>query len=500
MQPWALSRVTNQARMLTLIMLVASLLRFYGLENQSLWNDELSSWNRSNYNSIADVIRRGVLPDVHPPGYQVLLYFVEQFAGDSEAVLRLPSAFSGILTVYATFCLGRRLYSNKEGLIAAALAAVLWTPIYYSQEARPYSLLLLSSVVTTYLWLGIVKRLAREESPFPFETVGYVIASAVAAYLHYYGLFLVVLQGTGALLFLGRQRRSFLPLGFIYTLIGLAYLPWLPALWQDLTQDSTWITLPQENAFVAYLEFLFNQSRELLLLVVTLYATLLFRNLHALKRRCDRAEAFKRMLLSPTMFLVLWLSVPFLLVYIKSVISVPVLTNRNLIISLPAAYLLLARAITRLPLPAPGQSFVSLALLFTFLTNLLFTMHYYTAPHKAQFREAVQQIIVRDPSYQRSVIIGYAWNKAYLNYYFENLGSNRRVDILAGKASDIAAVSETIRRYEPQYVWYIRAHRKPEPKFVDFLNENLTLVAHDEFVKADVWLFEYKPAKGRAGS
>jgi hypothetical protein len=51
---------------LILILGLACLLRFYGLSNQSLWNDELSSWARSNYSDFTSVIKNGVMTDVHP--------------------------------------------------------------------------------------------------------------------------------------------------------------------------------------------------------------------------------------------------------------------------------------------------------------------------------------------------------------------------------------------------------------------------------------------------
>jgi len=47
---------------LLLILSFGSFLRFYGLSNQSLWNDELSSWSRSNYENLTEVIKKGCYP------------------------------------------------------------------------------------------------------------------------------------------------------------------------------------------------------------------------------------------------------------------------------------------------------------------------------------------------------------------------------------------------------------------------------------------------------
>ena len=61
---------------------------------------------------------KGIRPDVHPPGYLTLLYLATNVLGDSEAMLRLPSALAGTLWIPAMFLLGRRLFGPEEGLIA----------------------------------------------------------------------------------------------------------------------------------------------------------------------------------------------------------------------------------------------------------------------------------------------------------------------------------------------------------------------------------------------
>src|SRR5215210_1747579 len=128
---------------LAAVMLLASVLRFYGLEIQSLRFDELETWRYAIKSPPGILEATGVSgSDPHPPGYYLFIHYWMQLAGDAEWALRLPSAVAGVLSVLVTFLLGRRLYSAREGLIAALLMTVLWAPIYYSQEARAYSLYL----------------------------------------------------------------------------------------------------------------------------------------------------------------------------------------------------------------------------------------------------------------------------------------------------------------------------------------------------------------------
>lgn len=131
------------------ILILGSIFRFYGLENQSLWTDELASWKISGHAKVADMYTEIIDEDTHPPGYYLFLHYLMKYVGDSELVLRLPSAIGGLLAIIAIYLLGLRVYSYKEGLIAAALVAVLNFPIYYSQEARAYSFLILFTILST---------------------------------------------------------------------------------------------------------------------------------------------------------------------------------------------------------------------------------------------------------------------------------------------------------------------------------------------------------------
>lgn len=483
----------NALVLLILILILGSLLRFYGLNNQSLWNDELSSWVRSSYDNLSTVINKGVRPDDHPPGYDIFLYFVEKHIGDSEVILRFPSALTGVLSIFVIFLIGLRLYSYREGLIASALMAVLWCPIYYSQEARPYSMLLLFTLLATYFWIPVLKSLSKKVRLSYPTTFGYIITAIISCYLHYFGLYLIALQGLFAILFFIRRRQALVYILLIYFPILLAYLPWLPTMWEHLNKGPTWIKPPGTItfAFVRYLHFLFNKSKTLLLFVLMLYSFLFVRSLYNILK-FKEYKNIRTALLSPGLLLVIWLIVPFVGVYIKSILSTPVLTRRNLIISLPAAYLLLSRSITQLPLHSKNKAIITLVIVGLFLFHLIFHMDYYSKPHKEQFREAVGFIVEHDRLYKNSLIIGYAWNRDYFNYYFERKGSDRRVNVLGGQEKDISNVAEVISTENPQYVWYVRAHRGPDVAFIDFLNRNLIFIDHKKFIDADVWLFENK--------
>src|SRR5437868_13233477 len=110
--------------------------RLLHLGAKSLWLDEILSV------SIARLDAPGFRNIVFSWEANMALYYALLRAwvhvGDSEVILRLPSALASIATVPLVYLIGRRLFSQSVGLIAALLLAVNLFAIRYAQEARSY--------------------------------------------------------------------------------------------------------------------------------------------------------------------------------------------------------------------------------------------------------------------------------------------------------------------------------------------------------------------------
>ncbi len=369
--------------LLSAITLLGAGLRLYRLSYQSFWEDELYSWWASSFTGPAMVIRVGVLPDIHPPGYQLLMYLVQRLGAEGELGLRLPSAVAGILAIPLLYWLGYKLYGPMEGLIAAALLAVLHFPIYYSQEARSYALVLLFVLLTAVLSLDLFSAKPQHLTPYLLLPAAIVLAS-----LHYYGLLFVILLGGTAVFLTIRYRRDKMRLVLrLFGLVGAAYLLWLPGIITQLqiSNRGLWITPPGNivETFLALFYQFFNQRWLPAYLMLGLI-------LVAVISRLKKRKTYKN-LPNATLFLLLWLVIPFGMTYLFSVLVTPIFTYRNLIIILPAALLLAARGLTQIP-PKWGQIGAA-----SLLTGVLLWQvvggDYYTAPHKTQFREAAAIIV-----------------------------------------------------------------------------------------------------------
>jgi len=139
-------------KLLFWILLLGFILRLISL-NQSLWLDEATSALVVRNFNFGEIVTKFSPGDFHPPFYYLLLRAWGMVFGSSEIALRMPSVIFGLLTIYIVFLIGKELFNKKVGMIASVLLATSGLHIYYSQEARMYSLVTLLISYLVYLFL-----------------------------------------------------------------------------------------------------------------------------------------------------------------------------------------------------------------------------------------------------------------------------------------------------------------------------------------------------------
>jgi len=193
------------------IVVLAALLRFEGLGRDSLWYDETGSLEYA----------RG--PISHPRHwnngmalYHVMLHGWIRLAGESEAALRFPSALFGIAAVALLIVLVRRINGWPTALVAGLILALAWRHVYYSQEARAYSLFIMLAVLATLLLVRLLER------PGTGRLIVYGIALVALAYSHYQWIFVVAFHNAAVL---ASRRRVGWGWLVLHGVVVLAYVP-----------------------------------------------------------------------------------------------------------------------------------------------------------------------------------------------------------------------------------------------------------------------------------
>lgn len=122
---------------LCLVLTIAFGLRIYRLDAQSLWFDEGFALHQASQ-SLEEIVER------NPVGWLPLHTFtLHAWAGlvsHTPFAARALSVFFGVLVVALLHLPGRTLATPETGVIAALTGTFSPFLVYYSQEARVYSL------------------------------------------------------------------------------------------------------------------------------------------------------------------------------------------------------------------------------------------------------------------------------------------------------------------------------------------------------------------------
>lgn len=447
---------------MALLILCAFAVRLYRLDAQSLWYDE---------GVTVEVARRGLADltrwtagDIQPPLYYYVVAGWGRLAGWSEWSVRFPSVFFGTLLVpllaAITIALTRR---RVAGLLAAALAAFHPLLLYYSQEARMYTMLTALGVLLGYLIIHGESAIRRRALYWGV----YVLVATAAAYTHYFAFFLLVALAVAYLadqLFLLRRSGTApanadadLPstlmrrpiAGFLLANLAvlLLYLPWFTALVTRLAEDASYwqgeLKLVEALRHVAISftsgETVLEQEATRLLIP---YAVLTALSLVALMLR--RAVQPRTIL-----YALMWLSVPVLAVLLLAS-NVPKFNPRYVMIALPGLLLIWSAGLTALfrlrawdwasILASPFRSLpslLSLLMLALLLTGFGYAdRNWFVNPAftKSEWRQLSQYIRSRIQTQpgaaDQSLIVlvsGHAW--PIWNYYAPDLPPLRLPDL-----------------------------------------------------------------------
>ena len=214
---------------LAAITLLGAALRFPTLGIQSYWHDEVfTAWLASKpFREMLDGVRA---TESSPPGYYVVAWLWAKVFGTSELGLRSLSALAGTLTIPTAYATAATLVSRRVGLLTAALAGTSPILVWYSQEARTYSLMVLASAVSLFFLARALRRLTAT------SLIGWTVFSIAAIAFHYFAAFAVIAEA-GALLVLRGPKRAVL--GAVAAVAAGGGLL-LPLMWQQ-SDRAPWI-------------------------------------------------------------------------------------------------------------------------------------------------------------------------------------------------------------------------------------------------------------------
>ena len=120
-------------------------LRLWGLTRQSIWVDEQFTLKFAGLER--PLTAEGLLVNLQGPLHAALLHLWCGLFGWGDFAVRLPQALISAASVPLLFAAARPVFGDRRALAASALLAVNPFHIWYAQEVRNYSLVMLFAIL-----------------------------------------------------------------------------------------------------------------------------------------------------------------------------------------------------------------------------------------------------------------------------------------------------------------------------------------------------------------
>ncbi len=173
---------TARGRLLLFAILALGLvLRLVGL-GTSFWIDEVDTLLHCVRLPLAEIVTTYASENQHPL-YSLLARLSVLAFGESEWSVRLPAVVMGVASLAAVARLGRLILDETSGLLAALLLAVSPHHVWFSQNARGYTGLLLFALLATAEFFELLWR------PRRAGHLRYALFFGLALYTHLTALF-----------------------------------------------------------------------------------------------------------------------------------------------------------------------------------------------------------------------------------------------------------------------------------------------------------------------
>ncbi len=410
------------------ILIIGLLLRINFLNQHDIWFDEAFSFFVAK-SSLHDLLT-ATAADNNPPFYYLLLHSWMDIFGTGMISLRAPSLIFGVLSIAIFFKLTDKLFNSKIAIFSSSIFTLSPLMIYYSTEARMYSLIVFLGLVSTYSWISLLKKQSIHTSLI------FLLSFTLALYTHYYS-FLLFLPYI-ALLYIIPRKKKLWPF-FLLLIPGLLTIPWLLDFLQnqhpDIYAQSNIIAIPATIASFVLggtgnigLRTFFSQSVPIWIKTIFVLSLIAF-SVGFLKgtllaKKTNEGKILLYLLLIPL----------FTLTIIN--IFIPVFSVRSTILFAPFFYQILGLGIYNLQ---PSKRIYYFILLIILLASIFFISITYTPFHGTPIQAALKKIDNNTPLAHTSILTYYPvlyyfpeWeNKNYL--ISTNPLSDKTIAIIGGK-------------------------------------------------------------------
>lgn len=380
-----------------IVLLLVVALPFIG---NGYWDDEIFSITTSqSWSGMFKVFREY---ENNMSLFFAILHIWMNVFGESEIATHSLSLLFAILAIIMFYGLERIWLNKTTSMMGAILLSVNPIFTFYALESRSYSLLVLSAVCSTLIFIKLTQKTGI------LMSVCYGLSIACALYIHYFAILIVPVHGFA--FSWSKQTRSnliiLIPSGIIILLGVLPFLLFHP---HNLHQLD-WLPKPSLKDLILTFFDLFGGKY----IVFVLFISFIFLLMKGSWKRVIKYRYFMFRLSF------LWSLLPLLLIFFISIMIKPVLATRYFIWCLPGISLLFCVIIGNM-----SSRFVWKLAIGFMCFSILYIHSYHSLRTKAAgYKEAVKYL--NDHISQNESVIAYPFLKAiHVSFYLDLIHSSK---------------------------------------------------------------------------
>ncbi len=418
--------------LIIIIIFIGFLLRLYNLSYQNIWLDEAFSIYHSQQ-SLAHILD---LKDNTPPLYYLLLNGWIQITGSSELSARLLSVFFGTISIFIIYLLGSLIFNKKAGIYSAFLLAISPVHIYYSQEARTYSLLFLLTLLSMYFYVK------QRDGSSKKSIFGYLVSSVLLIYSHLYGILILLAQNFHQFSIYNfkysRKLKFWISLQII---IIILYIPWLLQLF-EIISNKTYLWIPRPSAAVLF-PLIYKFSAGEVFSFFGLFLTLVYVFLFS-------KYPFKSVK-KETVILFSWMVIPIIVPFTYSLIFTPMFTIKYALIASLPLYIVISYVLSNM------NNFGKISVVLVFIVLSGFTLYIQQNTVTKDSWKEVSEFIQSNIQETEKIIIMNSYEIMPFSYYYSpNCFNNVNIDECSYTEGIYPLNSiEQIRKIKEERIWLI---------------------------------------------
>lgn len=464
-------RIKNKKFIIPAIFLIALGLRLIRIAGADLWRDEAFSVRAADQRIIETI--KIIAKDTAPPLHSIILHYWIELFGTSELSVRMPSLIFGMLTFYYFLKLAKLvLKEDWQVYLASIFFAINPVLIWYSQEARSYSMLVFFASASLHYSLKIFNQKTN-------RTVDLIVLFLLTTFgLYTHNLFIFVapvnflttviyLKGRINLQALKNSKKEYIKILIPYILASIVFLPWFIIILKQISTVSEggfWLKLEPIRSPLGFIGSMFTGDN-FPMTDLNLAAAGVLGLTGGLIFLLSLYTTFKESGNKNLKALQFWFWAVAILVYIYS-FKTSFFYIRYLQFLIPAALILMVSALGTIKLKVKILYIFVITLLLICTSFILVQQKIYIPKSKAPMSKLIVQL---DKDYNKEDLIlnADAFTHHAFNVYSdkENFIYNEKDDIpyYAGtavlKASDFYIGSKPVENYDQIWVIYLWSER-----------------------------------------